>query len=68
MRRDYEKIRAQALAHLDRASEIYKIHSHHRGAGTVCVNRGHLHLDSGDCRDAAKIGKPAVAVKQFLLR
>ena len=48
LRRDYEDMRGQALAHLDRASEIYRIHAHHRGAGTVCVNRGHLHLDSGD--------------------
>ena len=48
LRRDYEDMRGQALAHLDRASEIYHIHAHHRGAGTVCVNRGHLHLDSGD--------------------
>jgi len=52
LRRDYESIRAQALAHLDRAAEIYKLHSNHRGAGTVCVNRGHLHLDSGDLHRA----------------
>ncbi len=52
LRRDYEKLRGQALAHLDRASEIYEIHSNHRGAGTVCVNRGHLHLDSGDLHNA----------------
>jgi tetratricopeptide (TPR) repeat protein len=52
LRRDYESMRAQALAHLDRASEIYKLHSNHRGAGTVCVNRGHLHLDSGDLQRA----------------
>jgi len=36
LRRDYESTRAQALAHLDRASQIYEIHSNHRGAGTVC--------------------------------
>jgi tetratricopeptide (TPR) repeat protein len=48
IRRDYEAMRAQALIHLDRAAEIYQIHSNHRGAGTVCVNRGHIHLDSGD--------------------
>ncbi|MDE3196937.1 MAG: tetratricopeptide repeat protein, partial [Acidobacteriota bacterium] len=48
VRREYEAMRSQALAHLDRATEIYRIHSNHRGAGTVCVNRGHLHLDSGD--------------------
>lgn len=52
LRRDYEKIRAQALEHLDRASRIYESHSNHRGAGTVCVNRGHLHLDSGDLHKA----------------
>ncbi|HTA42092.1 MAG TPA: hypothetical protein VK789_06585 [Bryobacteraceae bacterium] len=52
LRREYEKIREEALAHLDRASEIYAIHSNHRGSGTVCVNRGHLHLDSGDLQRA----------------
>lgn len=52
IRRDYESMRAQALAHLDRASEIYRLHSNHRGAGTVYVNRGHLHLDSGDLQKA----------------
>ena len=44
----------QALEHLDRATEIYRIHSNHRGAGTVCVNRGHLHLDSGDLQGPTK--------------
>jgi tetratricopeptide (TPR) repeat protein len=52
VRRDYETVRGQALAHLDRASDIYKVHSNHRGAGTVFVNRGHLHLDSGDLHKA----------------
>ena len=52
LRRDYESLRGRALAHLDRAGEIYKIHSNHRGAGTVCVNRGHLHLDNGDLQRA----------------
>jgi tetratricopeptide (TPR) repeat protein len=64
LRRDYEALRGRALAHLDRAAEIYRIHSQHRGAGTVCVNRGHLHLDNGDlqraddeARDAYKLGE-----------
>jgi tetratricopeptide (TPR) repeat protein len=64
LRRDYEGLRGRALAHLDRAAEIYKIHSNHRGAGTVCVNRGHLHLDHGDlqraddeAREAYKLGE-----------
>jgi tetratricopeptide (TPR) repeat protein len=59
LRREYEAMGRQALAHLDRATEIYRIHSHHRGAGTVCVNRGHLHLDSGDLTGAADEGRQA---------
>ena len=59
LRREYEAMGRQALAHLDRASEIYRIHSHHRGAGTVCVNRGHLHLDSGDLAGAAEEARQA---------
>lgn len=65
IRQNYEAMRAQALEHLDRASEIYRTHAHHRGAGTVCVNRGHLHLDSGDlsrateeARQAYQLGEP----------
>src|SRR6202012_481996 len=64
LRRDYEQLRARALTHLDRAAEIYRLHSNHRGAGTVCVNRGHLHLDNGDlqraddeAREAYKLGE-----------
>jgi tetratricopeptide (TPR) repeat protein len=59
LRRDYEAMRAQALEHLDRATEIYRIHSNHRGAGTVCVNRGHLHLDSGDLHGAEEEARQA---------
>ena len=59
LRREYEAMRGQALAHLDRATEIYHIHSNHRGAGTVCVNRGHLHLDSGDLQQAEKEARQA---------
>ena len=64
LRRDYENIRAQALAHLDRASQIYEIHSNHRGSGTVCVNRGHLHLDSGDLYKADDEARRAHALGQ----
>ncbi len=64
LRRDYESTRAQALAHLDRASQIYEIHSNHRGAGTVCVNRGHLHLDSGDLYKADDEARRAYALGQ----
>jgi tetratricopeptide (TPR) repeat protein len=59
LRREYEEMRGQALAHLDRATEIYALHSNHRGAGTVCVNRGHLHLDSGDLHGAEEEARQA---------
>lgn len=59
LRREYESMRAQALEHLDRATGIYRIHSNHRGAGTVCVNRGHLHLDSGDLQGAGEEARQA---------
>jgi tetratricopeptide (TPR) repeat protein len=62
LRREYEHMRAQALAHLDRASEIYHLHANHRGAGTVCVNRGHLHLDSGDLYKADDEARQAYAL------
>lgn len=71
LRRDYEAMRAQALEHLDRATKIYSIHSHHRGAGTVCVNRGHLHLDSGDLQKAGEEARQAYGLgdekKDFIL-
>jgi len=62
LRRDYESMRAQALEHLDRATGIYRIHANHRGAGTVCVNRGHLHLDSGDLQSAADEARQAYSL------
>ncbi len=62
LRRDYEAMRAQALSHLDRATDIYRIHSNHRGAGTVSVNRGHLHLDSGDLQGAEEEARQAYSL------
>jgi tetratricopeptide (TPR) repeat protein len=62
LRREYESMRGQALEHLDRATAIYRIHSNHRGAGTVCVNRGHLHLDSGDLQGAEAESHQAYAL------
>jgi tetratricopeptide (TPR) repeat protein len=62
LRREYEAMRAQALDHLDRATDIYRIHANHRGAGTVCVNRGHLHLDSGDLHGGAEEARQAYAL------
>ena len=52
LRREYERVRQDALDHLDRASAIYSIHHQYRGSGTAFVNRGFLHLDSGDLQRA----------------
>jgi tetratricopeptide (TPR) repeat protein len=62
LRHEYEAMRGEALAHLDRATGIYSLHSNHRGAGTVCVNRGHLHLDSGDLHRAEEEARQAYAL------
>ena len=62
LRREYERVQSDALAHLDRASEIYQLHANHRGAGTVCVNRGHLYLDSGDLYKADDEARRAYAL------
>jgi tetratricopeptide (TPR) repeat protein len=44
----YAAICRDALAQLDRAGEIYRLHEHHGGTGSVLVNAGQLHLDMGE--------------------
>jgi tetratricopeptide (TPR) repeat protein len=48
-----EGLRAEALAHLSQAEQIYTRYDDHRGLGTVRVDRGLLCLDSGDLDSAA---------------
>jgi tetratricopeptide (TPR) repeat protein len=48
LRDRYEKLRKEALQHLAHAGEIFEKRSQHHGAGTVRVNCGFLHLDSGE--------------------
>lgn len=43
----YSRVCRDALAHLKRAGEIYHLHEHHGGEGSVLVNAGQLHLDMG---------------------
>jgi len=54
----YLDICREALEMLQRASEIYSRQRHQAGTGSVLVNSGYLHLDSGDIdqaeEDAAK--------------
>jgi tetratricopeptide (TPR) repeat protein len=42
-----ERVRNEAFAELDEAAVICGVHPNHRGTGTVHLNRGLLHLDSG---------------------
>jgi tetratricopeptide (TPR) repeat protein len=48
IREQMEQLRREAFAHLDEAAEIYAFHPNHHGGATVHINRGYLHLDTGD--------------------
>jgi tetratricopeptide (TPR) repeat protein len=50
----YLNICREALALLERAREIYALHQHQSGTGSVLVNAGHLHLDSDDIDRASE--------------
>ena len=51
-RQRFERLRAEAFANLEQAEDIYRSHHHHRGLGTVRIDRGFLFLDSGDIEHA----------------
>ncbi len=53
LRARYQQISHQAIVDLRRAREIYAIHAHAGGTGTVLFNLGYLHLDRGDIDHAA---------------
>lgn len=55
----YSRICREALGQLARAGEIYALHQHHGGTGSVLVNTGHLHLDLGDVGKATAEGQKA---------
>ena len=52
-RAQVESLRISARRHLAEALEIYAAHQHHRGIGSVSINSGLLHLDSGDLESAS---------------
>ena len=49
----YLKLAREALELLRQAGEIYADHHHQGGTGSVFVNSGFLHLESGDIEKAS---------------
>jgi len=58
----YLQIFREALELLRRAADIYSMHHHQAGTGSVQVNSGHLHLESGDIDCAASEAQSAFAL------
>jgi tetratricopeptide (TPR) repeat protein len=58
----YAQVCREALLQLSRAGEIYRLHQHHGGEGSVLVNAGQLHLDMGEIDRAV-----AEALKAYTL-
>ena len=54
-----ERIRGEARSHLEESMAIYEEHQYHRGIAGVQINRGYLHVDSGDLECAASEGAEA---------
>jgi len=48
----FEQLHQEALAELNEAQTIYENYGNHHGLGSVHLNYGYLHLDSGDLCDA----------------
>ncbi|HZT32963.1 MAG TPA: hypothetical protein VFA33_23955 [Bryobacteraceae bacterium] len=57
-----ESLRREALESLREAAEIYAHLRHHRGAGSVHINAGYLHLDHGELDRAAEEGARAYSL------
>ena len=47
------KIASEALEMLEQAGQIYALHGHQSGVGSVLVNSAYLHLENGDIERAA---------------
>jgi tetratricopeptide (TPR) repeat protein len=58
----YLRIFGEALQLLARAGEIYALHHYQTGTGSVLVNAGHLHLESGDIDHAATEAEKAFSL------
>lgn len=55
----FEQLREEALSELHEAKTIYEKYGYRHGLGSVHLNYGYLHLDSGDLDDAEKEAETA---------
>jgi tetratricopeptide (TPR) repeat protein len=55
----FDQLRREALAELNEAQTIYETYANHHGLGSVHLNYGYLHLDSGELEDAEKESQTA---------
>jgi len=55
----FDQLRGEALAELKEAQTIYETYGNHHGLGSVHLNYGYLHLDSGDLEDAERESETA---------
>ncbi|HEX3968073.1 MAG TPA: hypothetical protein VHW70_08915, partial [Edaphobacter sp.] len=58
----YLQISKEALELLQQAGDIYELHHHQGGTGSVLVNAAHLHLESGDIDRASIEAERAFAL------
>jgi tetratricopeptide (TPR) repeat protein len=55
----FDQLRREALAELNEAQTIYEAYGNHHGLGSVHLNYGYLHLDSGELEDAERESETA---------
>jgi tetratricopeptide (TPR) repeat protein len=55
----FEQLRLEALDELGEAQTIYEKYGNHHGLGSVHLNYGYLHLDSGDLDDGEREAETA---------
>jgi tetratricopeptide (TPR) repeat protein len=61
-RNRFEQLREEAMAELAEAATIYAQYRNHHGLGSVHLNYGYLHLDSGDLELAESKAQAAFAL------
>jgi tetratricopeptide (TPR) repeat protein len=60
----FDQLRREALAELNEAQTIYETYGNHHGLGSVHLNYGYLHLDSGDLEGAEKESETAFCLAE----